>query len=37
MIKKVQEAKAFIESQLIEKPEIALILGSGLGVLAEEI
>ena len=37
MIKKVQEAKAFIESKLQEKPEIALILGSGLGVLAEEI
>ena len=37
MIKKVQEAKAFIESQLKDKPEIALILGSGLGVLAEEI
>lgn len=37
MIKKVQEATAFIQNQLVEKPEIALVLGSGLGVLAEEI
>jgi len=31
------EAKAYIEAKLNEKPTIGLILGSGLGVLADEI
>lgn len=34
---KILEAKAFIEEKLTEKPTIGLVLGSGLGVLAEEI
>lgn len=34
---KIQEARAFIEAQIGIRPEIGLILGSGLGVLAEEI
>jgi purine-nucleoside phosphorylase len=33
----VREAANFIESQLSSKPEIALILGSGLGALAETV
>ncbi|MCT2537449.1 purine-nucleoside phosphorylase [Aquibacillus koreensis] len=33
----VQEAATFIEKQLDNKPSVGLILGSGLGVLAEEI
>ncbi|WP_347862813.1 purine-nucleoside phosphorylase [Salimicrobium sp. PL1-032A] len=33
----VREATTFIESKLSEKPSIGLILGSGLGVLADEI
>ncbi len=33
----LQEAKAFIEGKLTEKPTIGLVLGSGLGVLADEI
>ncbi|MEA1974749.1 MAG: purine-nucleoside phosphorylase [Bacillota bacterium] len=37
MLLKIEEAKKFLESKLIEKPEIGLILGSGLGVLADEI
>ena len=37
MLNKMNEAKAFIESKLTEKPEVGLILGSGLGVLADEI
>ncbi|MGZ0053137.1 purine-nucleoside phosphorylase [Brevibacillus gelatini] len=32
-----QEAVAFIEQKLAEKPTIGLVLGSGLGVLADEI
>ncbi|ATO51087.1 purine-nucleoside phosphorylase [Brevibacillus laterosporus] len=34
---KILEAKAFIEEKLTEKPTIGLVLGSGLGVLADEI
>ncbi|MCK8058872.1 MULTISPECIES: purine-nucleoside phosphorylase [unclassified Fusibacter] len=34
---KINEAKAFIESQLAVKPTVGMILGSGLGVLADEI
>lgn len=37
MIHKINEAVNYIEGQIDIKPEIALILGSGLGVLAEEI
>lgn len=33
----VKEAATFIENQLDQKPSIGLILGSGLGVLADEI
>ncbi|EJL41005.1 purine nucleoside phosphorylase [Brevibacillus agri] len=33
----LQEAVAFIEPKLAEKPTIGLVLGSGLGVLADEI
>lgn len=31
------EAKAYIEAKITEKPTIGLVLGSGLGVLADEI
>ncbi|AKF95356.1 purine-nucleoside phosphorylase [Brevibacillus laterosporus] len=34
---KILEAKAFIEEKLTDKPTIGLVLGSGLGVLADEI
>ncbi|MDO4800231.1 MAG: purine-nucleoside phosphorylase [Bacillota bacterium] len=38
MLKKIQEAKEFIQSKLQgSKPEIGMILGSGLGVLAERL
>ncbi|WP_232696233.1 purine-nucleoside phosphorylase [Brevibacillus daliensis] len=33
----IEQAKAFIEEKLNEKPTIGLVLGSGLGVLADEI
>ncbi len=33
----VKEASSYIEERIKEKPEIGLILGSGLGDLAEEI
>ncbi|WP_027417368.1 purine-nucleoside phosphorylase [Aneurinibacillus terranovensis] len=33
----IKEVQAYIESKINEKPEIGLILGSGLGVLGEEI
>lgn len=36
-MKLLQEAKAYIEAKLDEKPTIGLVLGSGLGVLADEI
>jgi len=35
--KMIDEAKQFIEKKMNNKPTIGLILGSGLGVLAEEI
>lgn len=34
---KIKEANEFIKSQLSTTPEIGLVLGSGLGVLADEI
>lgn len=37
LIEKINEAKKYIESKLPMKPEIALILGSGLGEMAEQI
>ncbi|RFU67776.1 purine-nucleoside phosphorylase [Peribacillus saganii] len=37
MYEKLEKAAAFIEGKLEAKPEIGLILGSGLGVLADEI
>lgn len=37
MINKINKAAAFIEDKIRIKPEIALILGSGLGVLAKEV
>jgi purine-nucleoside phosphorylase len=36
-LQQIQEAKAYIEQQTDIRPEIGLILGSGLGVLADEI
>ncbi|SDI97066.1 purine-nucleoside phosphorylase [Salimicrobium halophilum] len=36
-VETVKEAATFIESRLSAKPSIGLILGSGLGVLADEI
>lgn len=36
MNKKISEAKLFIETNLTEKPEIGLILGSGLGILGDK-
>ncbi len=33
----ILEAKSFIESKLVVKPQVGMILGSGLGVLADEI
>lgn len=35
MNKKISEAKIYIENNIVEKPEIGLILGSGLGVLGD--
>ena len=37
MIHEIKGAADYIQSQIEIKPEIALILGSGLGVLAEEV
>ncbi|HAS74781.1 MAG TPA: purine-nucleoside phosphorylase [Clostridiales bacterium UBA8960] len=37
LLEKMNEAKAYIESKISVRPEIGLILGSGLGVLADEI
>ncbi|MCF8001300.1 MAG: purine-nucleoside phosphorylase [Halanaerobiales bacterium] len=37
MIHKINEASDYIKSKLDIKPDVGLILGSGLGVLAEEI
>lgn len=36
-LEKIIEAKSYIESRISIKPSIGLILGSGLGVLADEI
>lgn len=36
-MKAIQEAQAFIQGKIVTKPEIALVLGSGLGILADEI
>lgn len=36
-VEKIDRAKSFLDSNIKEAPEIGLILGSGLGVLAEEI
>ena len=37
MYELIEKAALFIKSNIIDQPEIGLILGSGLGVLAEEI
>lgn len=37
MLQKIEEAEKFIASRISETPEIGMILGSGLGILAEEI
>jgi len=37
MLEKINEAKNYVEKRLTKKPELGLILGSGLGILAEEI
>lgn len=37
MLQKIQEAKSFLAEKLGFEPEVGLILGSGLGVLADEI
>jgi purine-nucleoside phosphorylase len=37
LLEKMKEAVAKIQGEINEKPEIGLILGSGLGVLADEI
>ncbi len=36
-IRRIQEAAAYIREHLDETPEIAMILGSGLGVLGDEV
>ena len=36
-IKDIQEAKAYIESKTDQKPTVGLVLGSGLGVMADQI
>ncbi|WP_071460030.1 purine-nucleoside phosphorylase [Bacillus massilinigeriensis] len=35
--KQIEQAAAFLENKIGEKPEVGLILGSGLGILAEEV
>lgn len=37
VLAKIKEASAYIESKLNAKPQIGLILGSGLGVMADEV
>ena len=37
LLEKIRVTQAFLESKGIEKPEFGLILGSGLGGLAEEV
>ncbi len=37
MMNKIKEAADFIKAKLGDTPEVAMVLGSGLGVLAEEV
>lgn len=37
MLKKFEETKQYIENAITDKPEVGIILGSGLGFLVEEI
>ena len=37
LLEKIRVTQAFLESKGIENPEFGLILGSGLGELAEEV
>ncbi len=37
LLVKIKDAQSYIESKLNEKPVIGLVLGSGLGILADEI
>ncbi|RJX40083.1 purine-nucleoside phosphorylase [Paenibacillus pinisoli] len=37
MLVKIKEAAAYIESKLPSKPQLGMILGSGLGVMADEV
>lgn len=37
MMQQIHEAKAFIQARVTLRPKVGLILGSGLGVLADEI
>lgn len=37
LLMKIKEAQGYIESKLDEKPVMGLVLGSGLGILADEI
>lgn len=37
LLEKIRVTQAFLESKGIEKPEFGLILGSGLGELAEDV
>jgi purine-nucleoside phosphorylase len=37
LVKKIEEAKAFLQSKVQVVPRIGLVLGSGLGVLADEV
>jgi purine-nucleoside phosphorylase len=37
MLSKINEAAAYIREQLPLQPQIGLILGSGLGVMADEV
>ena len=37
LLKQIKESKRYIEEKLDKMPEIGLILGSGLGILADEI
>ena len=37
LLEKIRVTQTFLESKGIEKPEFGLILGSGLGELADEI
>lgn len=37
LYERILESKEFIEKKLVKKPSVGLILGSGLGVLGEEV